>query len=138
MITEEITDVYIRGVTESFVQIANDTGMLDDIMKDYKDKRSLAIRINDCMLNTGFIFKDGKIRMLSGLDTPTVTVTMNKIMFYNIINSESSGIARARIFTAIFTEESILVDPSPGLSGGALHIENVIKVFTFIAKTVIG
>jgi len=59
-------------------------------------------------------------------------------MYWNIINSESSGIARARIFTAIFTEESITVDPPPGVSGGALHIENVIKVFTYIAKTVMG
>uniref|UniRef100_A0A6M3X4Q8 Uncharacterized protein n=1 Tax=viral metagenome TaxID=1070528 RepID=A0A6M3X4Q8_9ZZZZ len=133
-----IADEDIRDVTEAFVQIANKTGMLEDIMKDYQDKRSLAIRIMGSRFKTGFIFKEGRIRMLSDLDTPTVTVTMDKEMYWNIINSESSGIARARIFTAIFTEESITVDPPPGVSGGALHIENVIKVFNSIAKTVMG
>jgi len=133
-----ITDEDIRDVTEAFVQIANKTGMLEDIMKDYQDKRSLAIKIMGSRYKTGFIFKDGKIRMLSDLDTPTVTVSMDKDMYWNIINSESSGIARARIFTAIFTEETISVDPPPGLSGGALHIENVIKVFNSISKTVMG
>lgn len=133
-----IADEDIRDVTEAFVQIANKTGMLEDIMKDYQDKRSLAIRIMGSRFKTGFIFKEGRIRMLSDLDTPTVTVTMDKEMYWNIINSESSGIARARIFTAIFTEESVTVDPPPGVSGGALHIENVIKVFTYIAKTVMG
>lgn len=133
-----IADEDIRDVTEAFVQIANKTGMLEDIMKDYQDKRSLAIRIMGSRFRTGFIFKEGRIRMLSDLDTPTVTVTMDKEMYWNIINSESSGIARVRIFTAIFTEESITVDPPPGVSGGALHIENVIKVFNSIAKTVMG
>lgn len=133
-----IADEDIRDVTEAFVQIANKTGMLEDIMKDYQDKRSLAIRIMGSRFKTGFIFKEGRIRMLSDLDTPTVTVTMDKEMYWLIINSESSGIARARIFTAIFTEESITVDPPPGVSGGALHIENVIKVFNSIAKTVMG
>jgi len=133
-----IADEDIRDVTEAFVQIANKTGMLEDIMKDYQDKRSLAIRIMGSRFKTGFIFKEGRIRMLSDLDTPTVTVMMDKEMYWNIINSESSGIARARIFTAIFTEESVTVDPPPGVSGGALHIENVIKVFTYIAKTVMG
>lgn len=133
-----ITDEDIRDVTEAFVQISNKTGQLSDIMKDYQDKRSLAIKIIGSRYKTGFIFKDGKIRMLSDLDTPTVTVSMDKDMYWNIINSESSGIARARIFTAIFTEETIYVDPPPGVSGGALHIENVIKVFNSIAKTVMG
>ena len=133
-----ITDEDIRDVTEAFVQIANKTGMLEDIMKDYQDKRSLAIKIMGSRFKTGFIFKDGKIRMLSDLDTPTVTVSMDKDMYWNIINSESSGIARARIFTAVFTEESIIVEPPPGVSGGALHIENVIKVFNSISKTVMG
>uniref|UniRef100_A0A6M3JXW0 Uncharacterized protein n=1 Tax=viral metagenome TaxID=1070528 RepID=A0A6M3JXW0_9ZZZZ len=133
-----ITDEDIRDVTEAFVQIANKTGMLEEVMSDYQDKRSLAIKIMGSRFKTGFIFKEGRIRMLSDLDTPTVTVTMDKDMYWNIINSESSGIARARIFTAVFTEESIIVDPPPGVSGGALHIENVIKVFNSISKTVMG
>ena len=133
-----ITDEDIRDVTEAFVQIANKTGMLEEVMSDYQDKRSLAIKIMGSRFKTGFIFKDGRIRMLSDLDTPTVTVTMDKDMYWNIINSESSGIARARIFTAVFTEESIIVEPPPGVSGGALHIENVIKVFNSISKTVMG
>ena len=133
-----ITDEDIRDVTEAFVQIANKTGMLEEVMSDYQDKRSLAIKIMGSRFKTGFIFKDGRIRMLSDLDTPTVAVSMDKDMYWNIINSESSGIARARIFTAVFTEESIIVDPPPGVSGGALHIENVIKVFNSISKTVMG
>lgn len=133
-----IADEDIRDVTEAFVQIANKTGMLEEIMRDYQDKRSLAIKIMGSRFKTGFIFKDGRIRMLSDIDTPTVTVTMDKDMYWDIINSESSGIARARIFTAVFTEESIIVDPPPGVSGGALHIENVIKVFNSISKTVMG
>lgn len=133
-----ITDEDIRDVTDAFVQIANKTGMLDEVMKDYRDKRSLAIRIAGSRYKTGFIFKDGKIKMLSDIDTPTVTVSMDKDMYWTIINSENSGIARARIFTAIFTEESIIVEPPPGMAGGALHIENVIKVFNSIAKTAMG
>uniref|UniRef100_A0A6M3M6I3 Uncharacterized protein n=1 Tax=viral metagenome TaxID=1070528 RepID=A0A6M3M6I3_9ZZZZ len=133
-----ITDEDIRDVTEAFVQIANKTGMLEEVMSDYQDKRSLAIKIMGSRFKTGFIFKDGRIRMLSDLDTPTVAVSMDKDMYWNIINSESSGIARARIFTAVFTEESIIVEPPPGVSGGALHIENVIKVFNSISKTVMG
>lgn len=133
-----IADEDIRDVTEAFVQIANKTGMLEEIMRDYQDKRSLAIKILGSRFKTGFIFKGGRIRMLSDIDTPTVTVSMDKDMYWDIINSESSGIARARIFTAVFTEESIIVDPPPGVSGGALHIENVIKVFNSISKTVMG
>ncbi len=133
-----IADEDIRDVTEAFVQIANKNGVLDDVMTDYIGKRSLAIKILGSRFKTGFIFKEGRIRMLSDLDAPTVTVTMDKDMYWNIINSESSGIARARIYTAIFTEESVTVDPPPGVSGGALHIENVIKVFNQIAKTVMG
>ncbi len=133
-----ITDEDIRDVTDAFIQIANKTGIVDDVMKDYQDRRSLGIRISGSRFKTGFIFKDGKIRMLSDLDKPTVTVSMDKEMYWDIINAENSGIARARIFTAIFTEESIIVDPPPGVAGGALHIENVIKVFNSIAKTVMG
>jgi len=133
-----ITDEDIRDVTDAFVTIANKTGTLDDVMKDYQDKRSMAIKISGSRFKTGFIFKDGRLRMLSDLDTPTVTVTMDKERYWNIINAESAGLARAMIYTAIFTEESIIVDPPPGVSGGALHIENVIKVFNSIAKTVMG
>lgn len=133
-----ITDENIRDVTEAFVQIANKTGSLDEIMKAYQDKRSMAIKITGSRFRTGLMFKDGKLRILSDIDTPTVTVTMDKEMYWNIINAESAGLARAMIYTAIFTEESIIVEPPPGVSGGALHIENVIKVFNLIAKTVIG
>lgn len=133
-----LTDEDIRDVTEAFVQIANKDGTINDVMKEYQDKRSMAIKISGSRFKTGFIFKDGKLRMLSDIDKPTVTVTMDKEIYWKIINAESSGLAKAMIYTAIFTEESIIVDPPPGVSGGALHIENVIKVFNSISKNVMG
>ncbi len=133
-----ITDEDIKSVTEAFIQIANKTGSLEEVMNDYRDKRSMAVKIIGSKFRSGFIFKDGKVRMLNDLDKPTVTVIMDKEMYWNIINSESWGLAQARAVTAIYTEETITFDPPPGVGGGALHIKNVLKVFEYMFKVVTG
>ncbi|MBU0847150.1 hypothetical protein KKH23_08160, partial [Patescibacteria group bacterium] len=71
-------------------------------------------------------------------DEPTIKVTMDKNTYWDILNSTNSGLARAKIFTGVFTEESIMVSPLPGIGGGMLHIENVIQIFDIIAKQVMG
>ena len=131
-----ITDDDITEITECFVEIVNKTGELKTITQNYKDERSLAIQITGTKINTGFIIDDGKLRMLENVDKPTVKVAMNKNTYWDILNSTDSGLARAKIFTCIFTEESIAVSPPPGLDGGMLHIENVVNIFNIIAKQV--
>ncbi|MDD5420481.1 MAG: hypothetical protein PHV57_11635, partial [Methanomicrobiaceae archaeon] len=71
-----ITDQAIQEVTEAFVEIANLDGSLEAIFESYKDSRSLAIEVADSRFKTGFIMQDGKIRMLSSLDKPTVKIAM--------------------------------------------------------------
>lgn len=133
-----ITDNDINELTECFVEIVNKTGELETITQSYKDKRSLAIQIVGTKINTGFIIDDGELRMLDGVDKPTIKVTMDKNTYWDILNSPSSGLARAKIFTCVFTEESITVSPPPGIGGGMLHIENVVKIFSIIAKQAMG
>lgn len=133
-----ITDADIQEITECFVGIVNKTGELGKITSKYKDERSLAIQIIGTEGNTGFIVKDGKLRMLEGIDNPTVIVNMDKNTYWSVLNSKSSGSARAKIFTCIFTEESIKVTPPPGANGGMLHIENVVQIFDIIAKQIMG
>lgn len=134
-----ITDDDIKEITECFVEIVNKTGELETITRSYKDKRSLAIQIVGTMISTGFIIDDGKLRMLNdGVDKPTIKVTMDKNTYWGVLNSTNSGLARAKIFTGVFTEESIMVSPLPGIGGGMLHIENVIQIFDIIAKQVMG
>lgn len=133
-----ITDKNIQDVTEAFVDITNKTGALDEVTKQYDTSRSLAVRVLGTRFKTGFIMKNGGLKMLSALDKPTVSMTMDKETYWSIINSESPGIARAKIFVGVFTEESIVFDPPPGTQGGALHMENVVKVFSALAETVMG
>lgn len=133
-----ITDDDIKEITECFVEIVNNTGELEAITKKYNGERSLAIQIAGTKINTGFIIDDSKLRMLKTVDKPTVEVTMDKNTYWEILNSTNSGLARAKIFTCVFTEESIKVSPPPGASGGMLHIENVVQIFDIIAKQVMG
>jgi len=133
-----ITDNDINQITECFVEIVNKTGELEAIAQSYNDKRSLGVQITGTKINTGFFIDNGKIRMLNGVDKPTVKVTMDKNTYWDILNSKSSGLARAKIFTCVFTEESITVVPPPGIGGGMLHVENVVKIFGIIAKQVMG
>lgn len=132
-----ITDKDIIEVTEAFITISNKDGGLQSII-DSCGKNSLAVRIIGTRIKTGFIVQDGKFRMLSDVDRPTVTVTLDKETYWNIINSEDPGTARAKIYLGVFTEENIVFDPPPGTDGGALHVENLIKLFGAIAKTVMN
>jgi len=133
-----ITDSDIKEITECFVEVVNKTDELGSIAKSYKDDRSLAMQIAGTKIDTGFIIDDGKLRMLKLVDKPTVRVVMDKNVYWDILNSSNSGLARAKIFTCIFTEESIKVYPPPGVGGGMLHIENIVQIFDIIAKQVMG
>lgn len=133
-----ISDEDIRQVTEAFVVIANKTGMLEDVIADCQG-HSLAFRIIGSRFKTGFIvINDGKIRMLSELDKPEVTVTMDKETYWDVINSENAGLAKARFYLGVYTEESIVFEPPPGTQGGALQMENVIKVLSAVSECVMG
>lgn len=132
-----IGDEDIRQVTEAFVSIANKTGVLESVISDCRG-HSLAFRIVGSRFKTGFIVNDGKIRMLSELDKPEVTVTIDKETYWDVINSESSGLARAKFYLGVYTEESIVFDPPPGTRGGALQMENVIKVLSAVSECVMG
>jgi hypothetical protein len=133
-----ITDKDIRDVVESFVAIGNADGGLSEVMAHYTDQRSLAIRVMGTQFKTGFIFKDGRIQLLSGTDIPTVMVSMSKELFWDIINSENAAAARMKIYKSVYTTEEMEITPPPGIGGGALHFANVVKVFTVIAKEVMG
>lgn len=130
-----ISDEDIRQVTEAFVAIANKTGMLERVITDCQG-HSLAFRIVGSRFKTGFLVHDGKIRMLSELDKPEVTVTIDKETYWDVINSENAGLAKARFYLGVYTEESIVFEPPPGTQGGALQMENVIKVLGAVTECV--
>jgi hypothetical protein len=130
-----ITDSDIRTVVDAFVSIANNTPGLAGVMQTYRSKRSLAVKLLDTSAMEGFIVEGGRIRNIHRLDNPTVVVTMGKNTFWHIINSPSAKVARLRVYSAIFSEETIHVDPPPGVEAGALHLENVLTLFGTIAET---
>lgn len=133
-----ISDEDVMEITQAFVQIANEGGRLTQVVEQYRSNRSLAIRILGTRIRTGFIIKDGRIQMLSDLDHPTVTMTMDKATYWDIINSADSKLARAKVYAAVFTEERLTIDPPPGTQGGALHLQNIITVFSQISQLVMG
>lgn len=133
-----ISDEDVLEITQAFVQIANEGGGLNQIVEQYRFNRSLAIRVLGTRIRTGFIIKDGKIQMLSDLDHPTVTVTLDKTTYWDIINSKDAKLARAKIYAAVFTEEGITMEPPPGTQGGALHLQNVMAVFSKLSQLVMG
>lgn len=133
-----ITDQAIREVTEAFIEIANLDGSIEAIFESYKGSRSLAIEVADSRFKTGFIMQDGRIRMLSSLDRPTVKIAMLKPTYWSIINAGSAVKARAMIYRGVFTDESIHFDPPPGIDAGMLHLENVMQIFSYIAEMVMG
>ena len=135
-ITTGITDQAIQEVTEAFVAIANLDGSIEAIFENYKDSRSMAIEVAGSRFKTGFIVQDGRIRMLSSLDRPTVKIAMLKPTYWAIINARSAAEARAMIYRGVFTDESILFDPPPGIDAGMLHLENVMQIFSYIAEKV--
>jgi len=131
-----IQDSDIKRLTELFVEIGNRDGGLNRIFEQYRDSRSLAIRITDSKYQTGFIFRDGRIHLLTVLDKPTVTISMDKLTYWNIATASTVQEARARIFAGVFTNETIRIDPPPGIGGGVLHVQNLVRIFTQIAKVV--
>lgn len=135
-----ISDTDIKTIIESFVDIANKNHALDDLMAVYSaaSNRTLGVRILGSAFHSGFIFKDGVVQTMESLDRPTLLVEMDKGTFWNIINSESAGAAKMRVYAGIFAEESVHVYPPPGVEGGLLHLENVIRIFGEIAKLVMG
>jgi len=133
-----IKDEDIIEVTEAFIGIANEGGALEDILRQYQSGKSLAIKITGTRINTGLIIKNGKLHMLSHLDSPTVVVTMDKNLYWDIINAPSAAVARTKLWVGVYTEERILMDPPPGAHGGALHMQNLMKFFSEVSTIVMG
>lgn len=133
-----VTDKDIEEVIECFVDVANETGVLVEIAKQYTDQRSLAIRIDGSQVKTGFILKNGQIANLREADKPTVLTTINRNVFWRIINSDNPAVAKALIYSSVFCDESIKMVPPPGVGGGALHLENLILIFEQITKVIGG
>jgi len=126
-----ITDEDIKEITELFIEVANDTGALSEVMDEYKE-RSLALKIHDSAYKTGFILQNGKIRSLRSLDRPTCLVTCDKNTFWKIINQDDHELQRLLIYTAFLTERSLSFQTEDG--DVQIHSENLIKIFTKIAE----
>lgn len=126
-----ITDDDIKEITELFIEVANDTGALSEVMDEYKE-RSLALKIHDSAYKTGFIFQNGKIRALRSLDRPTCLVTTDKNTFWKIINQDDPDLQRLQIYTAFLTEKSLSFRTDDG--DIQIHSENLIKIFSNIAE----
>ncbi len=128
-----ITDEDIKEITELFIEVANDTDALSDVMDEYRE-RSLAFRIHDSAYKTGFIFQNGKIRALRTLDRPTCLVETDKNTFWKIINQDDPDLQRLLIYTAFLTERSLSLQSEDG--DIQIHSENLIKIFSNIAEMV--
>lgn len=126
-----ITDDDIKEITELFIEVANDTGALSDVMDEYKE-RSLALKIHDSAYKTGFIFQGGKLRALRTLDRPTCLVTTDKNTFWKIINQDDQDLQRLLIYTSFLTERSLSLQSEDG--DIQIHSENLIKIFSNIAE----
>jgi len=126
-----ITDEDIKEITELFIEVANDTGALSEVMDEYKE-RSLALQIRDSAYKTGFILQNGKIRSLRTLDRPTCLVITDKSTFWKIINQDDPELQRLLIYTAFLTEKSLSFQTDDG--DIQIHSENLIKIFTHIAE----
>ena len=126
-----ITDNDVKEVTELFIEVANDTGALSEVMEEYKE-RSLALKIHDSAYKTGFIFQNGKLRALRTLDRPTCLVTTDKNTFWKIINQDDPDLQRLLIYTAFLTEKSLSLQSDDG--DIQIHSENLIKIFSNIAE----
>jgi len=126
-----ITDDDIKEITELFIEVANDTGALSEVMDEYKE-RSLALKIHDSAYKTGFIFQNGKLRALRSLDRPTCLVTTDKNTFWKIINQDDPKLQQLQIYTAFLTEKSLSFRTEDG--DIQIHSENLIKIFSNIAE----
>jgi len=129
-----VKDEDIREVINLFIQVANDTGILGDIAKSYRDNRSMGIRITDAGVRTGFMLKDGKIVPMLASDKPTVIVAIPKDIFWRIINADNPVAAKTLIYNGVFCDDTISMTPPPGMQGGALHFENLVLIFEKIMQ----
>lgn len=130
-----VKDEDIREVISLFIQVANDTGVLGDIAKSYRDHRSMGIRITDAGVRTGFVLREGKIVSMVDSDKPTVIVAIPKDVFWRIINADNPVEAKTLIYNGVFCDDTISMTPPPGMQGGALHLENLVLIFEKIVQT---
>lgn len=128
-----ITDDDIKEITELFIEVANDTDALNEVIDEYKE-RSLALKIHDSAYKTGFILQSGKIRSLRTLDRPTCLITTDKNTFWKIINQDDPDLQRLLIYTAFLTEKSLSFQTEDG--DIQIHSENIIKIFSEISEMV--
>ncbi len=126
-----ISDENIKEIVGLFIEVANGTDALADVVKDYMD-RSLGIRIYDSKYSTGIMFDRGKLRSLKTLDRPTCIVTMDKNTFWKILNIGDPNLQRLAIYTAFFTERTLELNSQDG--DIQIHSENLIKIFSKIAE----
>lgn len=126
-----ISDEDIQEILKLFIEVANGTNALDEIISDYMD-RSLGIRIYDSKYSTGIMFDQGKLRSLKTLDRPTCIVTTDKNTFWKVINIGDPELQRLAIYTAFFTERTLELNSQDG--DIQIHSENLIKIFSTISE----
>lgn len=126
-----ISDEDIQEILKLFIEVANGTNALDDIISDYTD-RSLGIQIYDSKYSAGILFDQGKLRSLKTLDRPTCIVTTDKNTFWKVINIGDPELQRLAIYTAFFTERTLDLNSPDG--DIQIHSENLIKIFSKIAE----
>lgn len=126
-----ITDDDVKEIVDLFIEVANGTDALADVVKDYVD-RSLGIKIYDSAYHTGFILQNGKIQALKSLDRPTCIITTDKRTFWKILNIENPELQRIAIYTAFYTERTLELNSQDG--DIQIHAENLIKIFSKISE----
>lgn len=134
-----ITNKDIKIVIESFVKIANKTGVIKDLVdKNDMMGRSLGIQIvGDSNFKTGFIIKNGDLSLMGTLDEPTVTFIFQKLTFWNMMNAQNSELAKMILFNSLYTDQTLTIDPPVG-RGAEVHFENILKVIGVIGGQVFG
>lgn len=132
-----ITNKDVKIVVESFVEIANKTGVVKELINEHDLMgRSLGIQIvGDSNYKTGFIIKNGDLSLMRTLDEPTVTFTFQKLTFWNMMNAHSPEVAKMTLFNALYTDQTLTIDPPIG-SGAEVHFENILKVIGVIGRKV--
>ena len=134
-----ITNKDIKIVIESFVKIANKTGVIKDLVDKHDMMgRSLGIQIvGDSNFKTGFIIKNGDLSLMGTLDEPTVTFIFQKLTFWNMMNAQNPELAKMILFNSLYTDQTLTIDPPIG-RGAEVHFENILKVIGEIGGQVFG
>ena len=134
-----ITNKDIKIVVESFVKIANKTGVVRELIDKHDIMgRSLGIQIvGDSNFKTGFIIKNGDLSLMGTLDEPTVTFIFQKLTFWNMMNAQNPELAKMTLFNALYTDQTLTIDPPIG-RGAEVHFENILKVIGVIGEQVFG